>query len=289
MSTDGLLVVDKPGGMTSHDVVGRVRRILGQRRVGHAGTLDPMATGVLVVGIGRVTRLLGHLALGDKDYDAVIRLGTTTTTDDAEGEVLAAAEPVTDPAAIAVAARGLTGTLSQVPPAYSAIKVDGQRSYARARAGERVELAARTVTVVRFDVTGIDGADVSASVTCSSGTYIRSLARDLGAVLGCGAHLAALRRTRVGPFGLDRAVTLPALGAEAPERLLITLADAVGAAFPRRDLDEDETARIGFGRPLKPSGADGVHGAFAPDGRALALLADRDGRAVPVVVFEARG
>ena len=285
-----MLIVDKPSGMTSHDVVSRVRRTLRMKRVGHAGTLDPMATGVLVVGAGRATRLLGHLALGDKDYDAGIRLGVTTDTDDAEGTELTRAEVTCTPADVVAAAASLTGVLSQIPPAYSAIKVDGQRSYARARSGETVELAARTVTVSRFEITSVSGADVTALVTCSSGTYVRSLARDLGAKLGVGGHLSSLCRTRVGPFGLAQTVALDDLmGAGNPVDFLTPMADAVAAGFRRRDLTDDEVVEIGFGRPLEPTGIPGVHGVFAPDGRVLALVEDRDGRARPVVVFEPQG
>jgi tRNA pseudouridine55 synthase len=182
---DGLLVVDKPAGWTSHDVVGRVRRLAGTRKVGHAGTLDPMATGVLVLGIGRATRLLGHLALTDKAYDATIRLGATTVTDDAEGELVEQrdAAAVTDDQ-LAAAMTALTGELQQVPSSVSAVKVDGVRSYARVRAGQSVELAARAVTVSRFELRERRGNDLDVTVECTSGTYVRALARDLGAALG---------------------------------------------------------------------------------------------------------
>ena len=198
---DGLLVVDKPAGWTSHDVVGRCRRLAGTKKVGHAGTLDPMATGVLVLGVGRATRLLGHLALTDKAYDATIRLGATTVTDDAEGEVVEQrdASGVSDEA-LAAAMAALTGPLSQVPSSVSAVKVDGVRSYARVRAGQAVELAPRSVVVSRFALRDRRGPDVDVTVACTSGTYVRALARDLGAALGVGGHLTALRRTRVGPF-----------------------------------------------------------------------------------------
>ncbi|MCM3926472.1 tRNA pseudouridine(55) synthase TruB, partial [Frankia sp. AiPs1] len=241
---DGLVVVDKPPGLTSHDVVARARRILGQRRVGHAGTLDPMATGVLLLGAGRATRLLGHLALTDKVYDATIRLGRTTTTDDAEGEALEDRPVDVDPARLARAMAALTGPIDQVPSSVSAVKVDGVRAYARVRAGEQVDLAARRVTVRRFDLLarrGADGAadqrgcDLDVTVGCSSGTYIRALARDLGAALGCGGHLTALRRTVVGPFGLDRAVSLDTF-AELGAGAVIGLSEAVSAGFARRDV-----------------------------------------------------
>ena len=285
--TDGLLVVDKPGGWTSHDVVGRVRRLAQTRKVGHAGTLDPMATGVLVLGIGRATRLLGHLALTDKAYDATIRLGATTVTDDAEGDVVEErdASGVTD-AAIAGAMAALTGDLQQVPSSVSAVKVDGVRSYARVRSGEAVELAARSVTVSRFELLARRGADLDVAVECTSGTYVRALARDLGAALGVGGHLTALRRTRVGPFGLDVARTLE----QAAEDLgVVPLDAAVAAAFPRRELTEDEATALSYGRKLAATGRDGTLGAFAPDGRCIALVEDRDGVARPTVVFAPAG
>ena len=280
---DGLLVVDKPAGWTSHDVVGRVRRLAQTRKVGHAGTLDPMATGVLVLGIGRATRLLGHLALTDKAYDATIRLGATTVTDDAEGEVVEVrdASAVTDDA-LAAGMAALTGDLQQVPSSVSAVKVDGVRSYARVRAGEEVELKARSVTVSRFALLKRRGDDLDVVVECTSGTYVRALARDLGAALGVGGHLTALRRTRVGPFGLEVARTLE----QAAEELgVVPLDAAVAASFPRRELSDDEAVALSYGRRLAPTGAAGPRGAFAPDGRCIALVEDRDDAARPVVVF----
>jgi tRNA pseudouridine55 synthase len=282
---DGLLVVDKPAGWTSHDVVGRVRRLARTRKVGHAGTLDPMATGVLVLGIGKATRLLGHLTLTDKAYDATIRLGATTVTDDAEGDVVEQrdAGEVTDAALAEVVGR-LTGAIEQVPSSVSAVKVDGVRSYARVRKGEDVALAARPVVVSRFQVLARRGDDVDVAVECSSGTYVRALARDLGAALGVGAHLTALRRTRVGPFGVDAARTLEQL-AEDTDAAVVGLDDAVAATFPRRDLDADEAAALSYGKRLAPTGADGVVGAYAPDGHCTALVEDRDGACRAVVVF----
>ena len=284
----GLVVVDKPAGLTSHDVVARLRRILRTRRIGHAGTLDPMATGVLVCGVGRGTKLLGHLALDTKSYTATVRLGATTTTDDAEGEVVATADPggVTD-AALAAAMGALTGPIRQVPSAVSAIKVDGKRAYARVRAGEQVVLPARPVTVSAFALLGRRGAELDVAVDCSSGTYVRALARDLGAALGVGGHLTALRRTRVGPFGLDRARTLPEL--EDAPGLSLPLADAVATAFARRDVDAGAAAALAHGRPLPGAGLPGTYGVFAPDGRVLALVAERDGAARPVVVLAPAG
>jgi tRNA pseudouridine55 synthase len=289
----GLVVVDKPAGFTSHDVVASVRRLAGTKRVGHAGTLDPMATGVLLVGIGRATRLLGHLALHDKDYLATMRLGQTTSSDDAEGEVVAstpAGRLTRD--AVAKAVARFVGEIKQRPPAVSAIKVDGKRAYARARAGEDVILAERSVVVSRFDVIAVrpvadiaDGAllDVDVEVTCSTGTYIRALARDVGAVLGVGGHLSALRRTRVGAFDLTGARTLAELG----EDFTITPLDEVAAAtFVRRDVDADEAAALSHGGTLPPSGlGDVAVAAFGPGNVFIALLEDRDDRARTLAVF----
>ena len=284
----GLVIVDKSGGMTSHDVVGRCRRIFGTRKVGHAGTLDPMATGVLVIGIERATKLLGLLIATDKSYAATIRLGQTTTTEDAEGEVLQTvpAGHVTD-AEVETAVAALRGDLDQIPSAVSAIKVDGQRAYKLAREGKSVELAPRQVRIERFDVLAIrhvgDHLDVDVEVDCSSGTYIRALARDVGVALGVGGHLTALRRTRVGRFGLDEARTLDEL-ADAP-RLSYPLDEACLLGFPRRDLTADEAESAGHGRALEPAGIDGVYAATAPDGRVIALLSDEGTRTRSVVVI----
>ena len=282
---DGLLVVDKPAGWTSHDVVGRVRRLARTRKVGHAGTLDPMATGVLLLGIGRATRLLGHLALTSKTYEATVRLGATTVTDDAEGEVVEVRDASgVDDEAVRAGLAALTGPISQVPSAVSAVKVDGVRSYARVRSGEAVELAARPVVVSRLDLVARRGDELDVVVDCSSGTYVRALARDLGASLAVGGHLTALRRTRVGPFDLSAARTLDEL-AEATDDAVVLLDDAVAASFPRRDLDAEEAVALSYGKRLAPSGAAGLHGAFAPDGACVALVEDRDGAARPTVVF----
>jgi tRNA pseudouridine55 synthase len=290
---DGLVIVDKPGGLTSHDVVARIRRLAGTRRVGHAGTLDPMATGVLVVGVEKATRLLGYLTLTQKQYDATIRLGQSTSTDDAEGELTKTA-PATGltPETIDKAVAELTGEIQQVPPAVSAIKVDGQRAYKLTRAGAAPELKPRPVTVYEFTVTDIrpvgEGSliEVDATVRCSSGTYVRALARDLGDKLGTGGHLTALRRTRVGEYGLDAAKTLDQLA----ERFeVMPLAQAAAAAFPRRDLSADEARRLAHGGrlPAGPpgTGTPGPTAAFAPDGSLVALLADQDGQARPLAVF----
>ena len=289
----GLVIVDKPGGMTSHDVVARVRRLAGTRKVGHAGTLDPMATGVLVVGVEKATRLLGYLTLTEKEYAATIRLGQTTSTDDAEGELTgtAAAQGVTIDA-IDQAVAALTGEIGQVPPAVSAIKVGGQRAYKLTRAGAAPELKARPVNVYEFTITGIQRVeepgvmagllDLDATVRCSSGTYIRSLARDLGAALGTGGHLTALRRTRVGGYRAEDARTLDQLA----ERFeVLPLAQAAAAAFPRRDLTEDEAGRLAHGGRLPPAGTEGPTAAFAPDGTLIALVTEESGQTRPLAVF----
>lgn len=282
------MIVDKPAGMTSHDVVGRCRRLFGTRKVGHAGTLDPMATGVLVVGIERATKILGLLTATDKSYSATIRLGQTTTTEDAEGEVLqtVSAAHVTDEQ-LESAVASLRGDIAQVPSAVSAIKVGGQRAYKLAREGQTVELAARPVRIDRFDVTAVrrvdDFADVDVEVDCSSGTYIRALARDVGATLGVGGHLTALRRTKVGRYGLGEARTLDDLAEHA--RLSYSLDAACLIGFPRRDLTDAETEDTRHGRALEPAGIDGVYAATAPDGRVIALLEDGPKRTKNVVVL----
>ena len=316
----GLVIVDKPGGMTSHDVVARVRRLAGTRRVGHAGTLDPMATGVLVVGVEKATRLLGYLTLTEKEYVATIRLGQSTTTDDAEGEPVGGA-PASglSAAALEEPIAKLTGEILQVPPGVSAIKVGGQRAYKLTRAGAAPELAARPVTVYEFTVTSVRPSgsflDVAATIRCSSGTYIRALARDLGAALGTGGHLTTLRRTSVGPYSIAQARTLEDLS----ERLVVTpLAEAAAAAFPRLDLTADDARRLSHGiripapsapasvpppsappasvpppsAPPAPAPQLSVLGtpgaplaAFAPDGTLIALVTEESGRLVSLAVF----
>ena len=287
MTGDGLVVVDKPGGLTSHDVVARMRRLAGTRRVGHAGTLDPMATGVLVLGVNRATRLLGHLTLTEKAYDATIRLGATTVTDDAEGDVVATADAAgVDDASLRAGVARLTGDIAQVPSAVSAVKIDGKRAYKRVREGEDVVLPPRPVTVRTFDVltTRRDGAflDVDVRVECSSGTYVRALARDLGADLGVGGHLTALRRTRVGPYALEVAHTLEQL---ADDLVLLPIADAARAAFPARELAADEAAVIAHGGPLAATGSSGPVAVFGPDGGFLALVEDRGATTKALAVF----
>ncbi len=302
----GLVVVDKPAGMTSHDVVSRVRRLVGTRKVGHAGTLDPMATGVLVLGINRATRLLGHLALHDKSYDATIRLGQATVTDDAEGDVIAAAGATgLDDAAIERAVADLTGAIEQRPSAVSAIKVDGQRSYARVRAGEDVELPSRPVTVSRFSVLrrhnvhlrggpgdtgeetgGLEVVDLDVVVDCSTGTYVRALARDLGAALGTGGHLTALRRTRVGGFDQSVAQALPGWDVEDASVDVIDIDTAARACFPWLAVDEARAREVGFGRTLPGLSLPGdLAAVYGPDGTFLALYRQVGPDARPEAVF----
>lgn len=305
-AADGLVVVDKPQGISSHDVVARVRRLAATRKVGHAGTLDPMATGVLVLGVGRATRLLTYLVGADKEYLATIRLGVATTTDDADGEALTTlgAAEVAD-ADVSTAVRALTGPISQVPSAVSAIKVDGKRAYARVRAGEDVDLPPRPVTIHAFDIdvarrtVVVDGApgagtqvvDVDVRVVCSSGTYVRALARDVGAALGVGGHLTRLRRTRVG--SIAHAVTLDQL-AEATEEHgqmpVLAMAEAAATMFPVRRLDAAEATELGHGRFI------GAHDepadqpvAAVHDGRLVALVERRRSELRPVIVLVPAG
>ena len=292
-ATDGLVIVDKPGGLTSHDVVARLRRLARTRKVGHAGTLDPMATGVLVLGVGKATRLLAHLVLADKVYTATIRLGQATITDDAEGELVSsasAAQVTDDDVRTAVAA--FVGDIEQVPSAVSAIKIAGERAYKRVREGEAVDLPARPVHVARFEPLAFrradDTLDVDVVVDCSSGTYVRALARDLGTALGVGGHLVALRRTRVGPFDLGAARTLDELAA-LDDPVVLPLADAVRATMPVRDLDPDEVRALSYGKSIAARELPGVYGGLAPDGAVVALLREDDHAARPVIVFAAAG
>jgi tRNA pseudouridine55 synthase len=286
--TSGLVVVDKAGQMTSHDVVARVRRLAGTRKVGHAGTLDPMATGVLLVGVNRATRLLGHLMLTEKAYDATVRLGAGTSTDDAEGELgeQRSTELLTEDDVRSAAGR-FVGTIEQVPSSVSAVKIDGERAYKRVRAGEDVRIPARTVTVHELLVTGVrrEGPwlDVDVSVRCSSGTYVRALARDLGEALGVGGHLTALRRTAVGPFTLADAHTLDEL---ADDLTVLDLTTVARRCFPTVDLDEDRTRDVRFGRPLDVDlGAEGPVAVLADTGEFLALYEQRGQVAAAVAVF----
>ncbi len=287
MVAPGVLLVDKPGGMTSHDVVARARKALGTRKIGHAGTLDPMATGLLILGVESATRLLTFIVGLDKTYEATIRLGASTDTDDADGEI----ETVTDAAAvgageITTAIADLTGEISQVPSRVSAIKVGGRRAYDLARAGEEVELAARTVTVSRFDVIerrGDDGfVDLDVVVDCSSGTYIRALARDLGAALGVGGHVTALRRTRIGPFGVEGAASIDDLGIT-PLRSPADVGSAVLGAFA---VSADEARDLRHGKRLPGAAArlDRVPAAAVDPSGALVGVVERRGDDVKSVM-----
>lgn len=289
LSRSGIVVVDKPLAMTSHDVVARLRKIFGTRKVGHAGTLDPMATGVLVVGIERGTKLLAHLVADDKVYESTICLGATTDTDDAEGTVLSTAPTgqVTD-AQIASGIAALTGEILQVPAAVSAIKIDGRRAHELARAGEEVKIPPRRVTVESFDLLDTrrapDGGfiDLDVRVHCSSGTYIRSLARDLGAQLGVGGHVLALRRLRSGPFDISQARRLEEL--EQQPRLSLSMDEALVAGWPVLEVSQEEFDALAMGKWLAPRGLRGVHAAQGPDGRVVALVKEQGKRLATVFV-----
>ncbi|MFF3452310.1 tRNA pseudouridine(55) synthase TruB [Streptomyces sp. NPDC002667] len=292
---DGLVIVDKPSGFTSHDVVAKMRGIARTRRVGHAGTLDPMATGVLVLGVEKATKLLGHLALTEKEYLGTIRLGQNTLTDDAEGEITSSTDAsAVKRDAIDAGVAKLTGAIMQVPSKVSAIKIDGVRSYKRAREGEEFEIPARPVTISSFAVYDIrdavaeDGTpvlDLVVSVVCSSGTYIRAIARDLGADLGVGGHLTALRRTRVGPYKLDSARTLDQLQ---EELTVMPIAEAAAAAFPRWDVDSKRARLLLNGVRLDMPdeyAGKGTVAVFDPEGQFLALVEEQKGKAKSLAVF----
>ena len=287
LSTSGVVVVDKPAGVTSHDVVAKLRRFFGTRKVGHAGTLDPMATGVLVAGIERGTKLLAHLVADEKIYSATIRLGASTSTDDAEGDILTEtdASHITDDQIMAQVA-ALTGEIMQVPSKVSAIKIDGKRAHELVREGKEVEIPPRPVTIVSFDVSAIrrEGTfvDIDARVHCSSGTYIRSLARDMGEALGVGGHLTALRREASGPFTLEHARTLDEL--EDDTALSLALDEALTTAWPVLEVTADEYAALAMGKWLEPRGLAGVHAAVGPDGRAVALVKEKGKRLSTIFV-----
>lgn len=287
---EGFLVVDKAPGMTSHDVVAVARRSLGTRKVGHAGTLDPMATGVLVLGFGNGTRLLQYITDGDKSYEATIVLGASTLTDDHEGEILKTADTskVTDEA-IRKHLATMVGTIQQRPSSVSAVKVDGERAYDRVRAGETFELEARTVTISQLDVKVIrhleKTVEVDIDVTCSAGTFIRAIARDLGSALGVGGHLRVLRRTRVAGFPISQAITFEAL--KAGEFSPLILADVARATFATRELAFDEVSELSFGRALTANPSDEIFAALSPDNRLIALLKNSESRAKPIAVFAA--
>lgn len=273
--------MDKPAGMTSHDVVSRVRREFGTRKVGHAGTLDPMATGVLILGIERGTKFLAHMVTATKAYNATISLGASTTTDDFEGEIISqtSAAHITD-AEILSAIANLTGDIMQKPAKVSAIKIDGKRAYQRVRDGEEVDIPARPVTVNRFEVleSRQSPREVDVVVECSSGTYIRSLARDLGEALGVGGHLTALRRTEVGPFSLDDASPLDSM------ELSLNLDEALVRCYPRLDVTAEESHKLAMGQWLEPRGVRGTYAAVGPDGRSIALVKEKGKRLSTVFV-----
>jgi tRNA pseudouridine55 synthase len=275
---EGLFLVDKPGGVTSHDVVDVVRRAVGTRKVGHAGTLDPMASGLLVIGAGRATRLLRFLGDLPKTYEGTMRLGVETTTLDADGEVTRESPVTATRQDVAAAMRALEGGSLQRPPAYSAVKVGGRKLYEAARRGERLEAEPRPIRVEAFDLLAFDPPDVRFRVTCSGGTYVRALAADVGAGLSCGAHLTGLRRTAIGPFSVE--------DASPPERATSPLPLEVAVRhLPRLDLDPEEAVAATHGRPLGPAGVAGPYGVFGPDGRLIGVYEDEGPRARPQVIL----
>ena len=290
MIAHGFLVIDKDPAMTSHDVVAMGRRALNTRKVGHAGTLDPMATGVLVLGFGNGTRLLQYVTNGDKSYLATVVLGAATITDDHEGEIVSTADvsAVTD-AAIESELAKMRGTIAQRPSSVSAVKVDGERAHARVRAGEVFELPAREVTISNLEIIEIRRVDnrieIDIDATCSAGTFIRAIARDCGAALGVGGHLNKLRRTRVAGFGLDRTVSISALKAQ--DFTPLTMADVARATFAVRTVSADEATELSFGRALIANSTDEITAAISAADEVLALLQNKEGKALPIAVFAA--
>lgn len=286
----GFLVVDKEPGMTSHDVVAIARKALGTRKVGHAGTLDPMATGVLVLGFNNGTRLLQYITDGDKSYQATVILGASTVTDDFEGEVIATAQTsqVVDEAIHAELTK-MRGTIMQRPSSVSAVKVDGQRAYNRVRSGEEVVLPSREVTISQLDILQIRRTEttieVDIEVTCSAGTFIRAIARDCGDALGVGGHLSSLRRTRVAGFGLDRAITIAQL--KSAEFSTLDLADVARVTFPAREIGLEEKLELSFGRTLAANAHEGIFAGITAANELVALLSNVDGKAKPIAVFAA--
>jgi tRNA pseudouridine55 synthase len=277
-SPDGLLLVDKPSGITSHDAIDTVRRALDTRKVGHAGTLDPMATGLLLVGVGRATRLLRFLGDLDKEYEGTARLGEETDTLDADGRVIRTAPVDVSSHQIHGAAQALVGEIEQRPPAFSAVKVGGRKLYAAARKGDAIEAPPRRVRVGAFDVPSFDGRDFEFRVTCSTGTYVRSLVAEVGDRLGCGAHMVRLVRTRIGPFRVEDAVP--------PDRPAKPLAMELAVVhLPRVDLEPEEAEAARHGRPLGPAGIPGPHAVFGPDGSLIGVWRDEGARARPEVVL----
>jgi tRNA pseudouridine55 synthase len=288
--SDGFLVVDKAGGMTSHDVVAVGRKALGTRKVGHAGTLDPMATGILVLGFGNGTRLLQYITDGDKSYVATVVLGASTVTDDREGEVLVStdASKVSD-SDIEKLLKEMIGTIAQRPSSVSAVKVGGERAYDRVRAGEKFELEARQVTITQLDILAIRHLDVTTEVdievTCSAGTFVRAIARDLGDELKVGGHLSSLRRTRVAGFTEKDAVSFEDLKAQ--NFTALALADVARVTFTPRELTLEEVQELSFGRALSENGNTAINAGLSPDNRLIALLKDDGDKAKPIAVFAA--
>ena len=286
----GFLVVDKEPGMTSHDVVAIGRKALGTRKVGHAGTLDPMATGILVLGFNNGTRLLQYITDGDKTYQATVVLGAATVTDDVEGEVISTADTsAINDEMITVELTKMRGTIMQRPSSVSAVKIDGERAYDRVRSGEDVVLPAREVTISQLDVLAIRRIEkcieIDIEVTCSAGTFIRAIARDCGTALGVGGHLNSLRRSRVAGFGLDRAVTLQQL--KSGDFSTLDLADVARATFPVRDIALDEKLELSFGRTLSANADDQIYAGISAANELIALLQNVDGKAKPIAVFAA--
>lgn len=275
MKINGFLVLDKPGGITSHDLVGQVRRTFSMKKVGHAGTLDPMATGVMVIGLGDATRLLSYITEGRKEYEAIIRLGITTVTDDREGEILSRADSaelaaITDQQ-IEAGLHKMQGKILQRPSAVSAVKIGGRPAYERVRLGEKVEIAPREVEIESITVKEIareEFCDITITVICSAGTYIRAIARDLGEALGVGGHLISLRRTRVEPFSIQEASALE-------DKKILPIADVLSHVMPIRQVNEDEEREISFGRPLALNKEEGICAAVNSDGEFLALIENR--------------
>jgi tRNA pseudouridine55 synthase len=284
----GFLVVDKQPGMTSHDVVSVARRSLETRKVGHAGTLDPMATGILVLGFNNGTRLLQYITDGDKDYRATMVLGSATVTDDSQGEVINStdASHITDEQIEDEIAK-MRGTILQRPSSVSAVKIDGERAYNRVRSGEDVVLPSREVTISSLEILQIrrmgSGIEVDIHVTCSAGTFIRAIARDCGAALGVGGHLNSLRRTRIAGFGLERAVTLDQLKSKDFETL--DIADVARSTFAVREIALDEKIELSFGRALAANPGSSIYAGIDSSNQLIALLQNVDGKAKPIAVF----
>lgn len=299
----GLVIVDKPAGMTSHDVVGRLRRIMGTKKVGHSGTLDPMATGVLVLGVERGTRFLAHVVTHDKRYEATFALGASTVTDDCEGDFTAVtpADKVTDwiiesiSKALATAFDTQRGEIMQRPTSVSSIKINGRRAHELVREGHEVNLPPRPITVFELTWDNVRLSEtpngprwlVDVSVHCSSGTYIRAIARDIGEQLGLGGYLTSLRRTSVGPFSISDASPLDQLASE--PSLSLSLDAAMTTCFPTREITEEQGKDLSLGKWLKPIGLSDIHAAVTPDGRAIALVEERGSRASSVFVARPDG